>query len=145
MRKSALILAMALVSGAALAQPMPPDAGPPPGGPPPPGMQGGPPPGMAGPPQHMRLADRFAAANVTRDGRLTMDQAQAAGWKPVVRHFADIDRDHKGYVTLQDVQEFHREVHAAKAAQQQGAPPPGQPMPPQGGPPPGAPPPGQPY
>jgi len=144
MHKSALVLALALVSGAAWAQPMPPDAGPPPGGPPPPGMQGGPPPpGMAGPPQHMKMADHFAAANVTHDGRLTLDQAQASGWKMVVRHFQDIDRDHKGYVTLQDVREFHKEVHAAKAAQQ-GGPPPGQPPAP-GAPPPGAPPSGQPY
>jgi hypothetical protein len=135
MYKSALILALALVSGAALAQPMPPDAGPPQGGPPP--------PGMAGPPQHMKLADRFAAANITHDGRLTLDQAQAAGWKMVVRHFQDIDHDRKGYVTIQDVKEFHKETHAAKAAQAQGAPPPG--APPPGAPPPGAPPSGQPY
>jgi hypothetical protein len=135
MYKSALILALALVSGAALAQPMPPDAGPP-GGPPP--------PGMAGPPAHMKMADHFAAANVTHDGRLTLEQAQAAGWKMVVRHFQDIDHDHKGYVTLQDVREFHKEVHAAKAAGQGGPPPGQQPMAP-GAPPPGAPPSGQPY
>jgi hypothetical protein len=91
----------------------------------------------------MKMADHFAAANVTHDGRLTLDQAQAAGWKIVVRHFQDIDRDHKGYVTMQDIREFHREAHAAKAAQQ-GGPPPGQP--PMSGPPPqGGPPPGQPY
>ena len=144
MHKSALVLALALISGAAWAQPTPPDAGPPQGGPPPPGIQSEPPaPSMAGPPHHMKMAEHFATANVSHDGRLTLDQAQAAGWKMVVRHFQDIDRDHKGYVTLQDVREFHKEVHAAKAAQQ-GGPPPGQPPAP-GAPPPGAPPSGQPY
>ncbi|MEJ0047235.1 MAG: hypothetical protein WDN04_14800 [Rhodospirillales bacterium] len=129
MRKAALILALAVASGAAWAQPAP-DAGPPPGAPPPTMA-----PAMA--PHHMKMKDRFETANTTHDGRLTLDQAQAANWKMVVRHFPDIDHDHKGYVTLQDLKQFRQEMHAAK----QGAMPHGQPPAP-GAPPPGAPPPG---
>jgi hypothetical protein len=92
---------------------------------------------------HMRMNDKFAAANVTHDGRLTQQQAQAGGMRAVARHFAEIDRDQKGYVTLQDVKEWHRARHAEKAGAAPGAspragsyPPPGPPA----GAPPGSPP-----
>jgi hypothetical protein len=77
---------------------------------------------------------RFEQANTTHDGRLTMQQAQAAGWQQVVRHFGQIDRDQKGYVTIQDIREFHRERRQERTGgggPQGGAGP-------QGGPPPGA-------
>ncbi len=151
MRIAAFILAMALTAPA-WAQPAPPDA-PPPGAmqpapppeamqpaPPPGAMQPGPPPAPGMAPQHMRMRDRFAAANTTHDGRLTLEQAQAANMRPVVRHFQQIDKDHKGYITLQDLADWHRAMRAEKAAEH--AQPPGAPPAP---PPPPAAPGGQPY
>lgn len=61
-----------------------------------------------------RFRDRFAAANATHDGHLTEAQAEAGGLRKVARNFAAIDTDHKGYVTLQDVQAWR---HALRAAQ----------------------------
>ena len=105
-----------------------------------PDQQGGPPPGPGGPSgygqqpspapgQHMTGAQKFDAANVTHDGRLTRDQAQQAGYRAVFRNFDAIDRDHKGYVTKQDIREWHRAKRAAMQAarQQQGGSPQGQP------------------
>jgi hypothetical protein len=69
------------------------------------------------------MRDRFAAANTTHDGRLTQAQAQAGGLRPVAKHFQEIDHDQKGYVTMQDIKEWHR---ARKAAKAQTAPPPAQ-------------------
>jgi hypothetical protein len=92
-----------LLCGPALAQtaPTPPAPMPPPGGPDAP-----PPPGGW---MHHRhgdhwLAKKFGAANTTHDGHLTLAQAQAAGLKMVVDHFADIDMSKRGYVTINDIQ-----------------------------------------
>jgi hypothetical protein len=57
---------------------------------------------------HMTAREHFDAANVTHDGRLTPEQAQAA-WPNVARHFSDIDKDHRGYVTLDEVRTYRRE------------------------------------
>jgi hypothetical protein len=46
---------------------------------------------------------RFTTANTTHDGHLTLAQAQAAGLKPVVDHFSDIDAQKRGYVTFNEV------------------------------------------
>lgn len=54
------------------------------------------------------LARRFADANVTHDGRLTREQAQA-GMPLVAQNFDAIDRDQKGYVTLPEVRAFAAE------------------------------------
>lgn len=88
---------------------------------------------------HMRMADKFAASNVTHDGRLTQQQAQAGGMMGVARHFQQIDRDQKGYVTLQDIKQWHQEMRAAKMAAHGGVPngPGAAPYPPQGQVPPG--------
>ena len=131
-----------LLAGSALAQPTPPPPGdfppdseeapsgppgpiPPPGynqnQAPPPGYGQAPPPGQGG---RMSPRDRFAAANVTRDGRLTREQAGQARWMPIARHFDEIDTDHKGYVTMQDIREWSRARRAARQ-QYQGAPQPG--------------------
>jgi hypothetical protein len=137
--------------GAALGQPAP-DQGPPPGyggspppgygAAPPPGYNGGPPPDqmgappgamggpMAGAAPHGAKA-RFEAANVTHDGRLTQAQASAAGWRGVAKHFAEIDRDNKGYVTMQDIHAWSmskRAAHAAPPPPPTQGPPPGQPQ-----------------
>jgi hypothetical protein len=57
-------------------------------------------PPAAGRPHPMR--ERFAAANTTGDGKLTLEQAQAAHMAGVVMHFHEIDADGKGYVTFED-------------------------------------------
>lgn len=72
------------------------------GGPPP---NGGPPPGaMAQPAVGESLAQRFAMANVAHDGRLTQAQAAVGGMPVVTNNFNAIDIDHKGYVTLAEIQ-----------------------------------------
>lgn len=58
------------------------------------------------------LQQHFDAANTTHDGHLTKDQAAAANWPYVVNHFAAIDKDHKGFVTVQDIHAFYRSRHA---------------------------------
>jgi hypothetical protein len=58
------------------------------------------------------LAQSFAAANVTRDGRLTRQQAET-GMPFVAQNFEAIDFDQKGYVTLPEVQAFVARQRAA--------------------------------
>jgi len=72
---------------------------------------------------HMRMRDRFEAANTTHDGRLTVDQAQAANWRGLVRNFSQIDVDHKGYVTVQDIRSWGQARRQARAAQMPPPPP----------------------
>jgi hypothetical protein len=45
---------------------------------------------------------RFVQANVAHDGHLTKEEAQG-GYALVAKHFDDIDADHKGYVTENDI------------------------------------------
>jgi hypothetical protein len=63
---------------------------------------------------------KFYAANTTHDGHLTLAQAKAAGFQPVVDHFTDIDVAKHGYVTFYDIQAWHLDDMAkhleAKAA-----------------------------
>jgi hypothetical protein len=65
---------------------------------------------------------RFEAANTTHDGHLTKAQAQAAHMTVTVSHFAAIDKDHKGYVTLDDLAAYSA---AQRAQRSQTAKPPG--------------------
>ena len=54
------------------------------------------------------LEERFREANTTGDGRLTFAQAQAR--MPSVGHeFDAIDKDHKGWVTLDDIRAHQAE------------------------------------
>jgi hypothetical protein len=62
-----------------------------------------------------RFLDRFNAANTTHDGRLTLEQAQAAQMPRLVRHFDEIDAQHKGYVTLQDIRAWRHQVRASRS------------------------------
>ncbi len=105
-------LATLAVPGLALAQaaPNPPPAMQAPGTPPGPPVQG----------EHGHLAmeqkmhNRFNAANITHDGHLTLAQATAAGLKPVVKHFAEIDTAKRGYVTFNQVQAWHMDEMAKR-------------------------------
>ncbi len=77
-------------------------------------------------PAHPRktFRDRFEAANTTHDGRLTLDQAQAANMHGVAQHFTEMDADKKGYITLQDVRAWHLAHRAARAGGSATPPPP---------------------
>jgi hypothetical protein len=59
--------------------------------------------------EHHRLTwkERFAEANVAHDGHLTLAEAKA-GYKSLVRHFNEIDADKKGYVTEEDITNWHK-------------------------------------
>jgi hypothetical protein len=64
--------------------------------------------------QAQRFIERFQAANTMGDGRLTLAQAQAGHLPMVVRNFDAIDAQHKGYVTLQDVRAYRRQMRAMR-------------------------------
>jgi hypothetical protein len=61
-----------------------------------------------------RFLDRFNAANTSHDGRLTLQQAQAAHMPWVERHFAEIDTQQKGYITVQDVRAYRQQIRASR-------------------------------
>jgi hypothetical protein len=64
--------------------------------------------------QARRFLDRFNAANTTHDGRLTLQQAQAANMPWLAQHFAAIDSQQKGYITVQDVRAYRQQLRAAR-------------------------------
>lgn len=113
------LLACGLAALPAIAQTSPPP-GPPPVTEPAPGG-----PGTAG----RTFVEEFRAANTTQDGKLTLQQAQAAAptsqrMGMVVRRFAVIDVQHKGYITLQDIRAYRQEMIQQRAAHNPSAPPP---------------------
>ncbi len=65
-------------------------------------------PGHAGQGRHMmgqeQVMMKFYAANTTHNGHLTLAQAKAANFRPVVDHFSQIDTAKHGYVTFYDIQ-----------------------------------------
>jgi EF hand len=73
-------------------------------------------------PQQMRakMTERFAAADVNHDGKLTREEAEAK-MPMVAKNFDQIDTTHKGYVTLDDIQAFSREKMAARRAAKAGS------------------------
>lgn len=77
-----------------------------------PGAYQGPAGAAVSPAQGGALAQRFAAANVTRNGRLTRQQAEA-GMPLVAQNFDAIDIDRKGYVTLPEIRAFTARQRAA--------------------------------
>ncbi len=50
----------------------------------------------------------YAAANTTHDGHLTREQALQADWPKVARHFDEIDVDHKGWISVEQIHQFNR-------------------------------------
>lgn len=50
----------------------------------------------------------FAAANTTHDGHLTKAQAEQSDWTRVVKHFDEIDTDHKGWISVEQIHVFNR-------------------------------------
>jgi hypothetical protein len=58
------------------------------------------------------LAQHFAAANTLHDGHLTKDQATAAKWSYVTKHFDAMDADKKGFVTVDDIHAYAAAHHA---------------------------------
>jgi len=124
-----LILLLALPAFA-IAQSAPDQSGmqqpPPPGQPgmqPPPDQPGmqppPPPPGAPGPRGHdggmmQRWQAHFDAANTTHDGHLTLAQAQAAGLKPIVDHFAAIDTQNRGYLTFNQIMAWKLDQEAQR-------------------------------
>src|ERR1700684_334064 len=64
-------------------------------------------------PARMTWEQHFTQANLAHDGHLT--QAEAKGGFPLVaKHFDDIDVDHKGYVTANDVRAWRVMRKAAR-------------------------------
>ncbi len=59
----------------------------------------------------------FYAANTTHDGHLTLAQAKAAGFKPVVDNFDDIDVKKRGYVTFYDIEAWRLDEMAKRLEQ----------------------------
>jgi Ca2+-binding EF-hand superfamily protein len=52
-----------------------------------------------------KLEARFSAADVDHDGKLTRTEAQA-GMPRVASYFDAIDTGHRGYVTLEQIEQF---------------------------------------
>ena len=72
-----------------------------------------------------RFQQRFQQANTSGDGRLTQSQARSGNMPMVAKRFNEIDVDHKGYITMDDVRAFRRRMTAQnKAAQSGGGPAP---------------------
>jgi hypothetical protein len=65
-------------------------------------------------PHHMTLQQHFDKVNVSHDGHLTKDQATAGKWSYITRNFDAIDKDKKGYVTMDDIHAFARAHHTVK-------------------------------
>jgi hypothetical protein len=64
---------------------------------------------------HATLQERFDQANTSHDGHLTLDQAKA-GMPMVAKHFSAIDKDKKGYVTMDDIHAYSAARHAGHPA-----------------------------
>lgn len=132
MRRLLLASVLALAPSLAFAQAV--DAN---GTPPPPGMDQGPMADQMGRPMMGPYADhagkwkhmvpsgymlmKFYAANTSHDGHLTLAQAKAADFKPVVDHFSQIDTYKHGYVTFYDIQAWRMDDMAKHLEEQAAA------------------------
>ena len=130
MRVVPLLLASALLAGAAQAQSVSPLTGSSGAVPAQPSLQAPPAGATAAPPSappsaqnstaapatrrgRHSLAQRFDAANTTHDGKLTLSQARAGHMNAVARDFSKIDTAKKGYVTMDDIHAYNRARRAA--------------------------------
>lgn len=50
----------------------------------------------------------FAAANTTHDGHLTRAQAEQSSWTRVLKRFDEIDTDHKGWVSVDQIHAYNK-------------------------------------
>jgi hypothetical protein len=94
-------------------------------------LQATPPAGIAAPagaaqaaiaaatPEHHRMTwqQRFTQANLAHDGHLTLQEANG-GYPTVARHFTEIDADKKGYLTEEDIANWHKLQRAMHHANQ---------------------------
>jgi hypothetical protein len=66
-------------------------------------------------PAHHRMTwkQRFTQANLAHDGHLTMQEA-SGGDPSLARHFTEIDADKKGFVTEEDVTNWHKMQRAMR-------------------------------
>jgi hypothetical protein len=69
------------------------------------------------PSRGQEMMERLRAANTTHDGRLTLEQARAANLTPIVRHFSEIDADHKGYLTIQDIRAYRQKMKGGEGGE----------------------------
>jgi len=60
------------------------------------------------------VEQRFEKANTSHDGKLTKAQATAAKWTAVTRAFVAMDKDKKGYLTVDEVKAGLAKKPAAK-------------------------------
>jgi hypothetical protein len=108
MRLLPVLLALPLLALQAHAQTAPPLQAAPPAGIPAPASSA---PNALTPttPEHHRMTwqQRFAQANIAHDGHLTLQEANG-GYPTMARHFKEIDADKKGYVTEEDVTNWHK-------------------------------------
>jgi hypothetical protein len=64
-------------------------------------------------PARMTWEQHFTQADLAHDGHLTLEEAKG-GFPLVAKHFDDIDVDHKGYVTTNDIRAWRVMRKAAR-------------------------------
>ncbi|AQV94695.1 hypothetical protein BJN34_12470 [Cupriavidus necator] len=64
-----------------------------------------------------QFAEKFAAADINHDGKLTREEAQS-GMPDVYAHFGEIDRKKKGYVTKKQIGQWYGLRFKEKQARQ---------------------------
>ncbi len=70
---------------------------------------------------YLPLDKRFEMANTTHDGHLTLDQARSAQVMHVVAgNFDAIDKDHKGFVTEDDIRAWYKARRSARRHGEEG-------------------------
>jgi hypothetical protein len=98
MRRFLRLLILPILIVPAVAQEPPKPAAPPPTA----AMPAPKPAAPAHPQARQTWEERFTQANVAHDGHLTPEEAKT-GYTLIAKHFNDIDVDHKGYVTENDI------------------------------------------
>jgi hypothetical protein len=71
------------------------------------------PPAAAAPHGRQTQEQHFTEANLAHDGHLTLAEAKG-GYPQVAKHFDDIDVDHRGYVTENDIRAWQVMRKAAR-------------------------------